>query len=56
MIWFEKLEEKDSYYNAFFRIKQEMLKYDIISYKKNRYKYFYEHDPQMNSFREPKHR
>ena len=36
--FFEKLEEKDSYYNAFFRIKQEMLKYDIISYKKNRYK------------------
>ena len=36
--FFEKLEEQGSYYNAFFRIKSEMLKYDILLNKKNRNK------------------
>lgn len=36
--FFEKLEEQGSYYNAFFRIKPEMLKYDILLNKKNRNK------------------
>jgi hypothetical protein len=35
--FFEKLnQEMGSYYNAFFRVKGEMQKYGIISYKKNR--------------------
>lgn len=36
--FFEKLEEQGSYYNAFFRIKSEMLKYDLLLNKKNRNK------------------
>ncbi len=36
--FFEKLEEQGSYYNAFFRIKSEMLRYNILLNKKNRNK------------------
>ena len=35
-IFFEKLEEIGSYYNAFFRVKDELTKYELIEYKKNR--------------------
>lgn len=37
-IFFERLEEIGSYYNAFFRVKDELLKYELIEYKKNRNK------------------
>ena len=36
--FFERLEEMGSYYNAFFRIKTDLLKYGILVNKKNRYK------------------
>jgi hypothetical protein len=36
--FFERLEEIGSYYNAFFRIKDDLIKYGILVTKKNRYK------------------
>jgi len=35
--FFERLEEMGSYYNAFFRIKTDLIKYGILVTKKNRY-------------------
>ena len=35
--FFEKLEnEEKSYYNAFFRVKEDLLKMGLISYRRNR--------------------
>ena len=37
--FFEKLEyEKNSYYNAFFRVKKDLLGMGLIRYRQNRYK------------------
>jgi hypothetical protein len=37
--FFEKLkQEEHSYYNAFFRVKEDLLKLGLIEYRKNRYK------------------
>ncbi|MHA1110767.1 MAG: hypothetical protein ACTSRE_06665 [Promethearchaeota archaeon] len=37
--FFQKLEdEEDSYYNAFFRVKEDLLGLGLIKYRYNRYK------------------
>ena len=37
--FFEKLEQEEhSYYNAFFRVKEDLLKLGLIEYRRNRYK------------------
>jgi predicted transcriptional regulator len=36
--FFEKLEsEENSYYNAFFRVKDDLLRIGLITYRRNRY-------------------
>lgn len=37
-IFFERLTEFGSYYNAFFRVKNEMVDFGVIEYKKSRNK------------------